>query len=130
MYIIIKYIVNIGILFCVYYRHSIQTTTSTRLATDPDRTQCNANIFCNCCSVYSNWSRFAVSHKSCTPHLYVSFCKQIVNHPKIFQVQEFSIDYTQCKSSNNQPCAEVIGGNRNLTCHCSIPFVLTEDFSV
>lgn len=50
----------------------------------------------------------------------------------LFQVQEYSVDYTYCNSSSNplQTCADYIGSSRNLSCHCTITFSLTEDFSV
>ncbi|XP_050425272.1 cell cycle control protein 50A [Adelges cooleyi] len=46
-------------------------------------------------------------------------------------VQEYSVDYTRCYSSSNptQTCADYINNNRSLSCHCTVPFTLTEDFS-
>jgi len=49
-----------------------------------------------------------------------------------FQVQEFTLDYTYCKSLNNpsQSCADIIENNRNMSCNCSISFNLNDDFIV
>ncbi|XP_001942963.2 cell cycle control protein 50A [Acyrthosiphon pisum] len=47
-------------------------------------------------------------------------------------VQEFTLDYTHCKSIDDpkqRSCADIIGSNRNMSCHCSIPFKLEEDFA-
>uniref|UniRef100_A0A2S2Q413 Cell cycle control protein 50A n=1 Tax=Sipha flava TaxID=143950 RepID=A0A2S2Q413_9HEMI len=48
------------------------------------------------------------------------------------QVQEFALDYTQCKSINipGRTCAEIIAFDGTDTpCECHIPFSLEEDFS-
>lgn len=48
-----------------------------------------------------------------------------------FQVQEFTLDYTQCIQSHSQiSCADYIGSNRNMSCNCVIHFTLEEDFAV
>lgn len=46
-------------------------------------------------------------------------------------VQEYTIDYTYCKSLSNptQSCADLIGSYHNTSCKCSITFTLEEDFT-
>jgi len=67
--------------------------------------------------------------------VYTLFIKQIVFHclnQIHFQVQEFTIDYSYCKSLSNptQSCADLIGSYHNTSCKCSITFTLEEDFAV
>jgi len=46
-------------------------------------------------------------------------------------VQEFTIDYTHCKSSSYpaRSCADLIASHHNTSCDCSITFTLEEDFA-
>lgn len=45
-------------------------------------------------------------------------------------VQEFSLDYTDCKSSFNpsQTCEDIITKSGSVDCQCNVEFELTEDF--
>lgn len=44
------------------------------------------------------------------------------------EVNEFSIDYTHCVSSNNTKCSDIIANNSGSSCTCKLDFNLTKDF--
>uniref|UniRef100_A0A0A9WLT9 Cell cycle control protein 50A n=1 Tax=Lygus hesperus TaxID=30085 RepID=A0A0A9WLT9_LYGHE len=44
------------------------------------------------------------------------------------QVKEHSIEYTDCKSKDNQSCSQIIQNNTNAKCTCIVQFNLPQDF--